>query len=148
TDEANVFVQSLTKLKGKAQEMIAREAGMSDTERTKLLAFLLAEALLPTYAFPTNLASFRVEEWDAKANNLLARYAPQQAISRALSEYAPGRLITIDKGTYKSVAVAANVTLTEPQRARPLFTNPHRKPYVFCDQKHCCYVEDVGDQKG
>jgi hypothetical protein len=55
-------------------------------------------------------------------------------------------LLTIDKRTYKSAAVTANVSLTEAQRARPLFTNPHRKPYVFCDQKQCCYVEDVGDQ--
>src|SRR4029077_3349841 len=117
-------------------------------EKTKLLEFLLEEAILPTYAFPTNLTTFRVEEWDAEIRNLVARYAPQQAVARALSEYAPGRLLTIDKRTYKSAAVTANVSLTEAQRARPLFTNPHRKPYVFCDQKNCCYVEDVGDQNG
>jgi hypothetical protein len=148
TLEAQDFVTKLEALKPKAQEMIAREAGMNDTERTKLLEFLLSEALLPTYAFPTDLTTFRVEEWDAELHNLVARYAPQQAISRALSEYAPGRLLTIDKRTYKSAAVTANVSLTQAERARPLFTNPHRKPYVFCDQKHCCYVEDVGDQNG
>ena len=119
---------------------------MNDSERTKLLEFLLAEALLPTYAFPTNLATFRVEEWDAQERNLVARYAPQQSIPRALSEYAPGRLITVDKRTYKSAAVTANVALTLRDRAMPLFSNPHRKPYVFCDQKHCCYVEDPGNQ--
>ncbi|HEU5070875.1 MAG TPA: helicase-related protein [Verrucomicrobiae bacterium] len=148
TTEAKDFAAKLSGLKPKAQEMIAREAGMNDAERTKLLEFLLSEAILPTYAFPTDLSTFRVEEWDTDVSNLVARYAPQQAISRALSEYAPGRLITIDKRTYKSAAVTANVSLTEPKRARPLFTNPHRKPYVFCDQKHCCYVEDVGDQNG
>jgi hypothetical protein len=148
TEEAQDFVTRLNGLKPKVQEMIAREAGMNDAERTKLLEFLLSEAILPTYAFPTNLTTFRVEEWDAEVRNLVARYAPQQAISRALSEYAPGRLLTIDKRTYKSAAVTANVSLSEAQRARPLFTNPHRKPYVFCDQKHCCYVEDVGDQNG
>jgi ATP-dependent helicase YprA (DUF1998 family) len=144
--EAKDFVTLLNGRKPKAQEMITREAGMSDSEKTKLLEFLLEESILPTYAFPTNLTTFRVEEWDAENRSLVARYAPQQAISRALSEYAPGRLLTIDKRTYKSAAVTANVSLSEPQRARPLFTNPHRKPYVFCDQKHCCYVEDVGDQ--
>lgn len=148
TDEAKDFVAKLNTIKPKAKEMIDREAGINEAERTKLLEFLLSEAMLPTYAFPTDLTTFRVEEWDAEIRNLVARYAPQQAISRALSEYAPGRLLTIDKGTYKSAAVAANVSLTEAQRARPLFTNPHRKPYVFCDQKHCCYVEDVGDQNG
>jgi hypothetical protein len=148
TEEAKGFIAKLNALRPKAQEMIARETGMNDAERTKLLEFLLSEALLPTYAFPTDLAAFRVEEWDAEVNNLVALYAPQQGISRALSEYAPGRLITIDKRTYKSAAVTANVSLTVPQRARSLFTNPHRKPYVFCDQRHCCYVEDVGDQNG
>ena len=148
TAEAQDFVAKLNGLKSKAQEMIAREAGMNESERTKLLEFLLSEAILPTYAFPTNLATFRVEEWNAEMRNLVAKYAPQQAIARALSEYAPGRLLTIDKGSYKSVAVTANVSLSEARRARPLFTNPHRKPYVFCDQKYCCYVEDVGDQTG
>jgi len=146
TAEAKDFVAKLESLKPKVQEMIARESGMNDSERTKLLEFLLSEAILPTYAFPTDLTTFRVEEWDAEMRNLVARYAPQQAVARALSEYAPGRLLTIDKRTYKSAAVTANVSLTEAQRARPLFTNPHRKPYVFCDQKQCCYVEDVGDQ--
>lgn len=143
--EAQDFIAKLSGLKPRAQEMIAREAGINEAERTKLLDFLLSEAILPTYAFPTNLATFRVEEWNAEIHKLVAKYAPQQAIARALSEYAPGRLLTIDKGTYKSVAVTANVSLSEAQRARPLFTNPHRKPYVFCDQKHCCYVEDVGE---
>jgi len=148
TAEAQDFLTKLSQLKPKAQEMIDREAGMNDSERTKLLEFLLSEAILPTYAFPTNLTTFRVEEWDAGMRDLVAKYAPQQAIARALSEYAPGRLLTIDKGTYKSVAVTANVSLSDVKRARPLFENPHRKPYVFCDQKHCCYVEDVGSPNG
>jgi ATP-dependent helicase YprA (DUF1998 family) len=148
TAEAKDFATKLESLKPNAQEMITRETGMNDSERTKLLEFLLSEAVLPTYAFPTDLTTFRVEDWDTQMRNLVARYAPQQAIGRALSEYAPGRLLTIDKGTYKSAAVTANVSLTEPHRARPLFANPHRKPYVFCDQKHCCYVEDIGNQKG
>jgi hypothetical protein len=146
TEVARDFIRVLESLKPVAEEMILREQNMSDGERTKLLEFLLAEAILPTYAFPTDLTSFRVEEWDTQERNLVARYAPQQSVARALSEYAPGRLITIDKRTYKSAVVTANVALTEPQRARSLFANPHRKPYVFCDQKQCCYVEDTGAQ--
>ena len=148
SQEVKNFIVELNTRKLKAQEMIEREAEMEQgaVERTKLLDFLLSEALLPTYAFPTDLAAFRVEEWDAETKNLVARYSPTQSISRALSEYAPGRLITIDKRTYKSAAVTANVAPTEARRARSLFTNPHRKPYVFCDQRQCCYVEDVGEQ--
>src|SRR5206468_1594335 len=72
TNEAMAFVEKLNELKPKAQEMVAREAEMPDAERTKLLEFLLAEALLPTYAFPTNLTTFRVEQWDAEVTNLVA----------------------------------------------------------------------------
>lgn len=143
---AETFVNELDNLRPKVREMIALEQAMHEGERTKLLEFLLAQSVLPTYAFPTNLATFRVEDWDVQARNVIARYAPQQSIARSLSEYAPGRLITIDKRKYKSAAVTANVALTTEQRARPLFTNPHRKPYVFCDQKHCGYVEDAGTE--
>jgi ATP-dependent helicase YprA (DUF1998 family)/predicted nucleic acid-binding Zn-ribbon protein len=143
---AQGFVNELDRLRPKVREMIAREEAMNESERTKLLEFLLAESLLPTYAFPTDLATFRVEDWDVQERNLVVRYAPQQSIARSLSEYAPGRLITIDKRKYKSAAVTANVASTAEQRARPLFSNPHRKPYIFCDQKHCGYVEDADGQ--
>lgn len=144
--EAEDFASQLQRLRPKVQEMIDREAALNVFEQTKLLEFLLDEAILPTYAFPTDLASFRVEEWDVSLGNLVSRYEPTQAITRALTEYAPGRLITIDKKTFKCTAVTAKVSPTEAERARPLFENPHRRPYVFCDQKQCCYVEDVAAQ--
>src|SRR5207247_1814474 len=75
TAEAKALVTLLNERKPKAQEMIAREAGMNDAEKTKLLEFLLSEAILPTYAFPTNLTTFWVEEWNAEVSNLVARYA-------------------------------------------------------------------------
>lgn len=141
---ANGFVRELEDRIPDVQSMIARERELKDNDRTKLLEFLLDQAILPTYAFPTDLATFQVEEWDARARNLVTRYAPQQSTSRALSEYAPGRLITIDKRRYKSAAVVADVAPTYEFRAEPLFANPHRKPHVFCNQSHCSYVEDPG----
>ena len=64
TAEAQDFVAKLNGLKPKAQEMIAREAGMKEAERTKLLEFLLAEAILPTYGptfmRPTSLLGGRL----------------------------------------------------------------------------------------
>ena len=72
-DEAKDFIKLLNGKKAKALEMIERETGMSDPEKTKLLEFLLEEAILPTYAFPTNLATFRVEEWDSETRSYAAQ---------------------------------------------------------------------------
>lgn len=49
---------------------------------------------------------------------------PQQSISQALSEYAPGRLIVIDRKTYRSGGVFSNALKGELNRARKLFNNP------------------------
>lgn len=137
------FVDSLKKLKTKASEVVARETSMEEGEKTALLAFCLSESLLPTYAFPTNLATFRVEVENAVQRTIEVAYAAQQSAPRALTEYAPGRFVTIDKNDYQSAVVTASVSTSERARALPLFNNPHRVPYVFCKQPHCCYVENV-----
>ena len=66
---------------------------------------------------------------------------PQQGIQKALSEYAPGRLIVINKETYRSGGVMANVLPTTHDRAAPLFADP--QTLIHCD--NCSYVRDIGD---
>ena len=146
---AEEFATTLNTLKKDAKEIIDREAELTEEDKnntTKLLDFLFDQGLLPTYAFPTNLASFKVEE--VSEGRLTDKYLPQQSLTRALTEYAPGRIVTIDKHDYKCEAVTANVLATNRERAKPLFTDPHRKPYVFCDSPHCSYVEDAEIDKG
>lgn len=63
---------------------------------------------------------------------------PQQSISQALSEYAPGRLIVIDRKTYRSGGVFSNALKGELNRARKLFNNP--KKFIHCDK--CSFVRD------
>jgi hypothetical protein len=61
-------------------------------------------------------------------------------IGKALTEYAPGRQIVINKKTYRSGGViSANVSLTDPDRAVPLFQR-QLKTYVYCTQ--CTFVQD------
>ena len=105
---------------------------------------MLDESLLPSYAFPTNLSAFQVEDVDPATKAIVITYRPTQSAIRALTEYAPGRVITINKLEYLSEAVTAHGGTDESARARPLFENPHRRPYVFCSEPSCCYVEDVG----
>jgi hypothetical protein len=49
-------------------------------------------------------------------------------INKALSEYAPGRLIVINKKTYHSGGLASSKPIQD--RAEPLFRR--LKPYIFC----------------
>ncbi len=111
----------------------------------ELLEFLFGRGMLPSYAFPTDLTSFLVErltrvegsqQWKMR---IVER--PQQGINKALSEYAPGRLIVINKATYRSGGVVANVLPTVHDRAAPLFAEV--SDLVHCDS--CSFVRDLED---
>lgn len=121
-----------------------QEADTADDEG-QLLAYLFDQGLLPTYAFPTDLASFVVEEFDNERKQVRVVEKPQQSMAKALSEYAPGRLVVINKKTYRSGGIAASVPPTVPDRAAPLFAEKLR-PYVYCTV--CTYVQDPSESSG
>lgn len=114
-------------------------------EDAELMDFLFDHGLLPTYAFPTDLTSFLIERLvtpkgtQQKKMEIVER--PQQGIQKALSEYAPGRLIVVNKETYRSGGVVANVLPTVHDRAGPLFAET--QTLVHCD--NCSYVRNVGE---
>jgi ATP-dependent helicase YprA (DUF1998 family) len=111
----------------------------------ELLEFLFNQGLLPSYAFPTDLTSFLVERLGSPTAGRLRKMQiverPQQGIDKALSEYAPGRLIVINKETYRSGGVVANTLPTVHDRAGPLFTDVQE--IVHCDK--CSFVRDPED---
>lgn len=106
-----------------------------------LLDFLFEANLLPSYAFPTNLAGFMIEEyaWRDDYQDVRVKELPQQSMDKALSEYAPGRLVVINKETYRSAGVAASVLPESTRdRAEPLFRDKHTLYYCV----RCTYVQD------
>jgi hypothetical protein len=111
----------------------------------ELLEFLFAKGMLPSYAFPTDLTSFLVERLvrpqGSQSMKMEIVERPQQAIDKALSEYAPGRLIVINKETYRSGGVVANVLPTVHDRAAPLFANTTN--LIHCD--NCSFVRDLDE---
>lgn len=115
-------------------------------EETNLLGFLFAKGLLPSYAFPTDLCDFLVEEWKRvdRRDQVVAKERPQLGISQALSEYAPGRLIVINKETYRSGGLTAKVLPIEVNRGAPLFATNLRS-YVYCTS--CSYVREPVSSK-
>ena len=80
-------------------------------EDDELLEFLFARGMLPSYAFPTDLTSFLVERLARVPRSARMQVEvverPQQGIEKALSEYAPGRLVVTNKETYRSGGVVA-----------------------------------------
>jgi ATP-dependent helicase YprA (DUF1998 family) len=95
----------------------------------QLLEFCSLHGLLPTYALPVDLASFIVDEptypsdlW--RAVKIVEQ--PQQDMAKALSEYAPGRIVTINGIDYRSGAVASNTPSFVKDRAAPLFVRAQK----------------------
>ena len=103
--------------------------------REPLLQALIDRAIFPRYAFPTDLVAFWVPKTRALGSKPWEReyeYEPQRDLRIALSEYAPGRELTIDKKRFTSVALYSPY---EPDVGKVL---ENKKAYVACPQ--CNYV--------
>src|SRR6478736_998509 len=106
-----------------------------DDQRGTLLDLLFDRGLLPSYAFPTDLCSFFIQEWGERSN-VVVKERPQLAKAQALSEYAPGRLLVVNKETYRVGGVFAGGPPTSAP-ATGLFAMPLRR-YIGCTR--CTYV--------
>ena len=100
----------------------------------KLLDRLFDRAILPRYAFPTDVVSFYVFDRAASTDRkAIIRYSPQQGLNQALSGYAPGREVWVNGEKYYSFAVWTPFRGRDLQRA---FRNA--KVYFECDR--CGYT--------
>ena len=79
-------------------------------KQTAAFDVFYSEGFIPSYSFPKNVVRFFVEKPPAYGKNrpYQIKYAPERDIAIAISEYAPGRFVTIDKATYKSGGIYAN----------------------------------------
>ena len=97
----------------------------NDDTQYSVLEILLREGVIPTYSFPRDVVNFYVEYYSSsgKYNIPKIRYAPSRDLALAISDYAPGRFITIDKRTYKSGGIYSN--------PRPKGYNDRQAEYYF-----------------
>ncbi len=73
---------------------------------SKLLDRLLYCGKLPRYAFPTDVVTFHVFDTDRSTRfRPIMRFAPQQGLAVALSQYAPGKQVWISGKCYTSNAI-------------------------------------------
>jgi hypothetical protein len=94
--------------------------------RRQLLEFCSLHGILPTYALPVDLASFIVDEPSYPSDywrGVRIVEQPQQDIGKALSEYAPGRIVTINGVDYRSGGITANTPTYVKDRAIQLFAS-------------------------
>ena len=73
-----------------------------DDEEDSLLRALLDAALLPTFSFPIDVCTFTVRESDRSGRKVARKYEMSLGLRQALSDYAPGREIVVDKRTFRS----------------------------------------------
>lgn len=83
----------------------AEKAALERRLGENLLEVLIANALLPRYAFPTDVVGFWVAKQGDRSAQLKFDYEPQRDLQIALSEYAPGRSLTIDKYRFTAAAI-------------------------------------------
>ena len=82
------------------------ESSQQASNTDKLLDRLLYCGKLPRYAFPTDVATFHVFDIDRSTRfRPIMRFAPQQGLSVALSQYAPGKQVWISGKCYTSGAI-------------------------------------------
>src|SRR5262249_8634008 len=86
---------------------LARE-GLERQLAEQLLQTLIDRAILPRYAFPTDVVNVWVAQPKVKGDPPYKRsfdYEPQRDLQIALTEYAPGSSLTIDKYRFTSAAL-------------------------------------------
>jgi ATP-dependent helicase YprA (DUF1998 family)/ssDNA-binding Zn-finger/Zn-ribbon topoisomerase 1 len=112
---------------------------LKESDPKELLNFLFEKGFLPMYAFPRELCTFSIEEWTKKGIGIQEQ--PQQTIAKALSEFAPGRIVIVDKRSYRVGGVTSAAAKTSDiNKAAPLFEKKLPQ-YVHCTR--CSYVQDT-----
>lgn len=87
-----------------------RDEYINNDKETSAFDIFYREGFIPSYSFPKNVVRFFVEKESERGKNFprSIQYAPERDIAMALSEYAPGRFVTIDKKIFKCGGIYSN----------------------------------------
>lgn len=111
-----------------------RDEYINNDKETPAFDVFYREGFIPSYSFPKNVVRFFVEKESKRRKNAPRdiQYAPERDIAVALSEYAPGRFVTIDKKIFKSGGIYAN--------PRPRGFETNQAEFYF---KNADYYKDI-----
>lgn len=103
-------ISQFTEIRATVLDKRNRNEYINNDKETCAFDVFYREGFIPSYSFPKNVVRFFVEKESERGKNAPrnVEYAPERDIAIALSEYAPGRFVTIDKKTFKSGGIYAN----------------------------------------
>ncbi len=114
-----------------------------DNQEKSVLDIFLERGIFPTYSFPKDVVGFYVE--NEKGSSIEQK--PERALDIAISEYAPGRLVVINKITYKSGGIYSfhsKFRADEQEHpARPFFESKSKeyfKDLYYCGDSACSWM--------
>ena len=112
-----------------------------DPSSENFLDRLLYKAVLPRYAFPTDVASFHVFDPDRSTYYRPAfRFTPSQGLPTALSQYAPGKEVWIGNKLWTSGAVYSPM--------RPDLYRAWRTRRLYYECRYCHYARTTSLDDG
>lgn len=112
-----------------------------DNTEKSVLDVLLESGIFPTYSFPKDVVGFHIENF--KGDRVDQK--PDRALEMAISEYAPGRLVVVNKTTYKSGGVYSFHSKfragEQETPARPFFdSKDYFKTLYYCSDSSCNWM--------
>ena len=142
TEYKKEFLDQLEELRKRVEEF-PEEYRDDENQEKSILDTFLESGIFPTYSFPRDVVGFYVE--DEKGKSIVQK--PERALDIAISEYAPGRLVVVNKNTYKSGGIYSFHSKFRPEGqehpARLFFESKNReyfKDLYYCDDSACNWM--------
>ena len=134
------FLRQLAAFKKKIED-IPEQYKTDDGDEKSLLDSFLEGGIFPTYSFPRDVVGFYIEN----DNGSEIKEKPERALDFAISEYAPGRVVVVNKKTYKSGGIysfhSKFVANEQEHPARPYFeSREYFKLLYYCNEKSCNWM--------
>lgn len=139
-DKKNELIRNLMSIREKVNGF-KQDYYDSDNNEKKVLDVLLEEGVFPTYSFPRNVVGFSIEDY--KGENV--EQEPDRALDMAISEYAPGRLIVVNKKTYKSGGIYNFHSKFDPETgfhpaSKYMNSREYNRIMFYCSNPSCNWV--------
>lgn len=136
----NKFLEEMDALKHKVESFPENYKDGEDSSKT-VLDTLLEEGIFPTYSFPKDVIGFYVE--DNQGKSIVQK--PERSLDMAISEYAPGRIIVINKEVYKSGGIYSFHSKFKPGEqkhpALPYFSSiDYYRTLYICEDQSCNWM--------
>lgn len=145
-EQKKEFIMALMDLNSRVDAFKDDYYDSNDNEK-KVLDVFLEVGIFPTYSFPRNVVGFSIE--DNKGSKV--EQEPDRALDMAINEYAPGRLIVVNKKTYKSGGIynfhSKFKDKDKEHPAKKYFeSKEYYKAIYYCENSSCNWVgyEDPG----